>query len=105
MRQKVEYQTLEPKQLLAADVLAVSSDGVWQHLDNSAVQFAVGRNLIKAENFSLFNLQEQQIFETFANTPLEFTPGFEANAAVLNVPTPIGGFERFFDRGSSRDVA
>ena len=89
------YQTLEPRQLLAADILSASGDGVWQQVNNDVVQVSVGRNLIHAEQFSLFDLQEDKFFTTVANTPMEFTPGFEANATVLTVPTPDGRYERF----------
>ena len=55
----------------------------------------MGKNLIKAEHFNLLELQQEKLKFTLNSAPLEFTPGFEANAAVLTIPTPEGRHERF----------
>ena len=78
-----------------ADELAVSDDGVWRILDQNVLTTSVGTNLIQSVNFGLYDLQENELFALLKNAPLEFTPGYKENAAVLTVPRPDGGFERF----------
>lgn len=77
------------------DVLTVSVDGVWNQLDQNILKDSVGRNLIQTVSFELYDLQENALFAVLNNAPLEFTPGFKANAVELAVPTPNGDFERF----------
>ena len=88
----VNYETLETRQLLA--VLATSPDGAWHNLDQEVIATSTGQNLIETTSFGLFDAQENVLLDLLDQAPLEFTPGFEANAAVLSVPTPDGRFER-----------
>ena len=84
------YETLEPRQLLSADALVVSADGVWRNVDPQVVATSPGRNLIQTKSFGLFDVQETNLLQSLRRAPLEFTPGFETSAVTINVPTPNG---------------
>ena len=79
----------------AEDVIAVSTDRVWNQLNHDVLENSTGRNLIQTVRFELFDLNENALLAALNKAPLEFTPGFLANAVELSIPTPQGGFERF----------
>ncbi|HMP77861.1 MAG TPA: M12 family metallo-peptidase, partial [Pirellulaceae bacterium] len=94
-QQRLSYDSLESRQLLAGDWSAsVPSSQFWKLTDWETVQTIPGDNYIRAERFSLYQLEMNDIRPHLAQAPLEFTPSART-PMVFAVPTPEGSLTRF----------
>jgi hypothetical protein len=89
--QKLEYEVLELRQLLAA----LSPDGQWLSVDRAVLNGRSGEQLINLQSFGLFDLQEQAVQQTLSNAPLEWTKNYRENAVTITVPMPDSTWARF----------
>ncbi len=95
LQQRLSYESLEARQLLAVDWTAtVPSAQFWQATDLATVQAVPGENLILAERFALYELDVQVLRSHLADAPLEYTAAAR-NPLVLALPKPNGSLSRF----------
>ncbi len=91
----LQYETLEPRQLLASNILSTSPDGQWIGLDPVVLNSVVGTQLQKFNSFSLYDLQEKTMGKSLALAPLEFTNNAFNNSVSISIPRPDKSYSRF----------
>jgi hypothetical protein len=74
---------------------AVSDDGLWRAVDESAVQRSAQPRKIVPQRYLTFGLDRALLQQRLDAAPLEDTVGVARSAAELVLPRPDGSFERF----------
>ena len=94
---KIEFEKLEDRQLLAADLtprVPYASAQLWQSIDESDVNGFDDALHVRASDIQFFDVNETLLLRTLANAPLEFTE-LDGRSTLLTLPTPSGEFQRY----------
>lgn len=81
--------------LASARAQALSPDGVWEWVDESALPLARGADpLTRASAYQVFALDQTALFSALDDAPLE-VPMLRAAGTIFSLPMPDGRFARF----------
>src|SRR5262249_25333118 len=72
-----------------------SPDGVWQHLDMSAISARQSQTRVLPESFRAYRLNQDLLRNQLSIAPMEFTAAAKQAPAEIVLPMPDGTFVRF----------
>jgi hypothetical protein len=92
---KPQFERLELRQLMAAEIFSDTFSSVWERLPSLPAEQTGSKSYLNVTQFTAWSIDQKELRNSLKDVPLEFTQEAMNNSFVFPLPTPEGSFSRF----------